>query len=433
MTPVIRGLLLRIREPAGELLRHRLEVERQGDRVIAGLGRLLGARHGHLADFGRLSTPGGHEHRPARTRGGTFERGQQGIGDRRSGAWGQAARGEARDQEVGEALGVAELAAGMLREQPGGVAPPPTRRIRNPTGGIDIFRGEMGVGHGPILIWDRPLPRQRPAYAACCPLNTRNILASAVVCKLSPDVRYIFANITAFTIIHDRSEMLCLTDMWRAQGSDPARKPIEWLDSADGKRFCETVAEVLNPLKSFKVGNSHFEENQLVTTKKGGNNAGTWAHWQIGLAYAKYLSPEFHMWCNTVVRQHMEGGATAIAVPDADALVSAIAAKVIEVMGEPVVTFAMVDAVHKRPKGTARRTFNENRARFMEAEDFVKVCADEIRSHKVMPLSPKAHEDVTFLTRRGYLKLVKPMGDDRAWEVQGDRARCESYCGIFPQ
>ena len=31
------------------------------------------------------------------------------------------------------------------------------------------------------------------------------------------------------------------------------------------------------------------------------------AHWQIALAYAKYLSPEFHMWCNTVVRERMEG------------------------------------------------------------------------------------------------------------------------------
>lgn len=71
---------------------------------------------------------------------------------------------------------------------------------------------------------------------------------------------------------------------WRARGSDAARKPIEWLDSADGKRFCDTAAEILNPLKSLKPGDSRFEENQLVMTKKGGNNAGTWAHGQIGLA-----------------------------------------------------------------------------------------------------------------------------------------------------
>src|SRR3712207_2355569 len=33
---------------------------------------------------------------------------------------------------------------------------------------------------------------------------------------------------------------------------------------------------------------------------------GTWAHWQLALSYARYLSPAFHLWCNTVVRAAME-------------------------------------------------------------------------------------------------------------------------------
>ncbi len=33
----------------------------------------------------------------------------------------------------------------------------------------------------------------------------------------------------------------------------------------------------------------------------------TEAHWLIGAAYAEYLSPEFHVWCLTVVRDRMEG------------------------------------------------------------------------------------------------------------------------------
>lgn len=90
-------------------------------------------------------------------------------------------------------------------------------------------------------------------------------------------------------MIRDRNEMLSLTDMWRAHGSDPARQPANWLVSADARHFIE----VLNP------GNSG------VMTKRG-KGGGTFAHWQIGLAYAKYLSPEFHMWCNTVVRERME-------------------------------------------------------------------------------------------------------------------------------
>ena len=44
-----------------------------------------------------------------------------------------------------------------------------------------------------------------------------------------------------------------------------------------------------------------------------GRNGATWAHWQIALAYAKYLSPDFHMWCNEVVRERMEGKSVSVA------------------------------------------------------------------------------------------------------------------------
>ncbi len=99
------------------------------------------------------------------------------------------------------------------------------------------------------------------------------------------------------TLIRERHEMLSLTDMWKASGSDPARQPAEWARSADAVRFTEFLAVSLN------LGNS-----QVMTTKQG-KGGGTWAHWQVGMAYAKYLNPEFHVWCNEVVRRRMEGQA----------------------------------------------------------------------------------------------------------------------------
>lgn len=99
-------------------------------------------------------------------------------------------------------------------------------------------------------------------------------------------------------IVNARSEMLSLTDMWKAVKGDETRRPADWLASVDAKRFIDVVAETTD------AENSGIA---LVETKKGGKAQGTWAHWQIGLAYAKYLSPEFHVWCNTVVRDHMEG------------------------------------------------------------------------------------------------------------------------------
>lgn len=96
--------------------------------------------------------------------------------------------------------------------------------------------------------------------------------------------------------IHDKGEMLCLTDMWKAAGGDPAKAPAQWLRTPGAEAFVEAV--LLN------VGKSH---NDVVRSVRGGKTPGTWAHWQIGLSYAKYLDPHFHMLCNTWVRERMEG------------------------------------------------------------------------------------------------------------------------------
>lgn len=90
-------------------------------------------------------------------------------------------------------------------------------------------------------------------------------------------------------------DKLNLTDMWRAAGSPENREPYNWARK-EGTAFIEAVSLNLN-----------LPDSQVLTSTRG-KNGGTTAHWQIGLAYAKYLSPEFHMWCNTVVRERMEGG-----------------------------------------------------------------------------------------------------------------------------
>lgn len=94
--------------------------------------------------------------------------------------------------------------------------------------------------------------------------------------------------------IHDRNENLNLTDMWRASGSPSGRAPADWLALTSAKEFVACIEA------SYNAGISG------ITTKKG-NGGGTYAHWQIALAYAKYLSPEFHMQCNIIIRERMEG------------------------------------------------------------------------------------------------------------------------------
>lgn len=89
-----------------------------------------------------------------------------------------------------------------------------------------------------------------------------------------------------------------------------------------------------------------------------------------------------------------------------------------EYEGKRVVTLKDIDMCHKRPEGTARRNFNTNKEHFIEGEDFFKVCANEIRTHKIIDISPKVHEDVTLITESGYYMLVKSFTDDLSWDVQ---------------
>ncbi|MBF0154661.1 MAG: ORF6N domain-containing protein [Magnetococcales bacterium] len=90
---------------------------------------------------------------------------------------------------------------------------------------------------------------------------------------------------------------------------------------------------------------------------------------------------------------------------------------VIEYRGKRVVTFAMVDQVHQRPEGTARKRFNDNKERFVAEEDFQLVDysqMSELRTFGV-EVPPRG---LTLLTQSGYLMLVKSFTDDLAWQVQ---------------
>lgn len=108
-----------------------------------------------------------------------------------------------------------------------------------------------------------------------------------------PAVALAFGGVT----IRNRNQQVSLTDMWKAAGNNPARKPTHWLRSEAARNFIAFVAE-----------NERVAIPQLVVVVRGDVGC-TWAHWQVAMAYAKYLSPEFHAWCNSVVREHMEARA----------------------------------------------------------------------------------------------------------------------------
>jgi uncharacterized lipoprotein NlpE involved in copper resistance len=84
--------------------------------------------------------------------------------------------------------------------------------------------------------------------------------------------------------------------------------------------------------------------------------------------------------------------------------------------GQPVVTLDMIDKVHQRPEGTARKRFNDNRKRFTEGVDFFLInhTTSEKRTLDIN-ISPRGSY---LLTQIGYSMLVKSFTDDLAWQVQ---------------
>ncbi|MBL6082570.1 KilA-N domain-containing protein [Belnapia sp. T18] len=105
--------------------------------------------------------------------------------------------------------------------------------------------------------------------------------------------------------------MLNLTDMWRAAGRAEHRRPADWLALEETMRFRAHADTHLTALDEPVLPNAGdagiwaIDTDGLVAAIRG-HGGGTWAHWQLALSYACYLSPAFHLWCNTVVRAAMK-------------------------------------------------------------------------------------------------------------------------------
>lgn len=100
-------------------------------------------------------------------------------------------------------------------------------------------------------------------------------------------------------------------------------------------------------------------------------------------------------------------------------IVQGTALQIKEYRGKRVVTFKDIDTVHKRPEGTARKRFNDNRRHFVSGVDFYKITQpDEIRRLGITRPQGGTPNEVTLMTETGYLMLVKSFTDDLAWKVQ---------------
>lgn len=93
-----------------------------------------------------------------------------------------------------------------------------------------------------------------------------------------------------------KGEMVSLTGLWKAAGSDPSKQPAKWRELPSTKEFAAHVADVI----------LQKSEDEVFSVTRGGKAPATFAHWHIAMSYARYLDPAFAVRCNDVVRAHME-------------------------------------------------------------------------------------------------------------------------------
>jgi len=94
----------------------------------------------------------------------------------------------------------------------------------------------------------------------------------------------------------------------------------------------------------------------------------------------------------------------------------------IEYKNQHVVTYKTIDHLHDRPEGTAKRTFSKHRDRFEMGYHYFEVPYEEWSQIPAVRFTyaeeTGQRNPINLFTEAGYLLLVKPFRDDRAWRVQ---------------
>lgn len=104
---------------------------------------------------------------------------------------------------------------------------------------------------------------------------------------------------TPINFAKGRDVMVNATDMAKPFG----KVPKDWLRTQQSKDFINSLAAVRQMCPT-----------DLLKMKQGGNDRtaqGTWMHEDVALEFARWLSPEFAIWCNDRIKELLTMGMTA--------------------------------------------------------------------------------------------------------------------------
>lgn len=89
------------------------------------------------------------------------------------------------------------------------------------------------------------------------------------------------------------------TEMAKSFGN--SKRPNDWLKTKQSKEY-------LRALAATKI----FDPTDLLVVINGGKNYGTWMHEDLALEFARWLSPEFGIWCNDKIKELLKAGTASL-------------------------------------------------------------------------------------------------------------------------
>lgn len=115
------------------------------------------------------------------------------------------------------------------------------------------------------------------------------------------DIRIFQYNGSDITFNSGQSVMVNATQMAKPFG----KRPAKWLELPSTKEFLSKLIAIRKSDTDMVV----TESGGATGGKKGGG--GTWMHEDVALEFARWLSPEFAIWCNDRIKELLRHGMTA--------------------------------------------------------------------------------------------------------------------------
>jgi len=108
---------------------------------------------------------------------------------------------------------------------------------------------------------------------------------------------YIYKGTDITFQLGDGKVMVNATEMAKPFG----KRTADWLENQYAKRFIEVLTVTRKSVRA-----------DFVVVKQGGNDQGTWFHEDVALEFARWLSPQFGIWCNDRIKELITKGYTRI-------------------------------------------------------------------------------------------------------------------------